>query len=269
MPDAAATWSPAPDLTRRLAGTRFHEIRWFGTIDSTNRHLLLEAAKGSREGVVAVADEQTAGRGRHGRTWTAAPGAALLVSVLLRPDLPPERLHLVTLAAGVAAAVAVQEACGFAAHLKWPNDLVVDDRKLAGILAEAVSTGRGGSGGVVVGMGLNLRSDAFPAEIAETATACDRHGAHAIDRGDLLVAWLRALDRLLADLDEVVAGAAARSATLGRTVRVELARETFTGVASRMTPEGYLVVTRDDSTEEIVTAGDVIHLRATGRGRVS
>jgi len=266
MPDAAATWSPAPDLTRRLAGTRFHEIRWFGSIDSTNRYLLLEAANGSREGVVAVADEQTAGRGRHGRTWTAAPGAALLVSVLLRPDLPPERRHLVTLAAGVAAAVAVQQTCGFAARLKWPNDLVVDDRKLAGILAEATSTGDRGTG-VVVGMGLNLRSDAFPAEIAETATACDQHGAPAVDRGDLLVAWLRALDASLADLDEVVAAAAARSATLGRSVRVELARETFTGVASRMTPEGYLVVTGDNGTEQIVTAGDVIHLRPTGRGR--
>ncbi|MDQ1509936.1 MAG: BirA family transcriptional regulator [Actinomycetota bacterium] len=262
MPDAAATWSPAPDLTRRLAGTRFCEIRWFTTVDSTNRHLLLEAANGSREGVVAVADEQTAGRGRHGRTWTAAPGAALLVSVLLRPDLAPERLHLVTLAAGVAAADAVQQICGIDARLKWPNDLVVDDRKLAGILAEVASTGTGGAGAVVVGMGLNLRSDAFPSEIAEIATACDQHGAGAVDRGDLLVAWLHALDGSLGELGGVVGAAAARSATLGRPVRVELARSTFTGVATRMTPEGYLVVTRDDGTEEIVTAGDVIHLRA-------
>jgi len=262
MPAADATWSPAPDLTRRLAATRFHEIRWFSTVDSTNRHLLLEAARGSREGIVAVADEQTAGRGRHGRTWTAAPGAALLVSVLLRPDVVPERMHLVTLAAGVAAAVAVTEVGGFEARLKWPNDLVVDDRKLAGILAEAASTGTGGTGAVVVGMGLNLRSDAFGPEIAEIATACDQHGAGEVDRGDLLVAWLLALEGLLGELDGVVAAAAERSATLGRPVRVELARDSFTGVATRMTPEGYLVVTRDDVTEEIVTAGDVVHLRA-------
>ena len=256
MPDADATWSPAPDLTRRLAGTRFHEIRRFTSVDSTNRHLLLEAAGGRGEGVVAVADEQTAGRGRHGRTWTAAPGAALLVSVLLRPDLAPERLHLVTLAAGVAAAVAVQETAGFDARLKWPNDLVVDDRKLAGILAES-----DGMGALVVGMGLNLRSDAFPPEIAEIATACDRHAAHPVDRGDLLVEWLHRLDAWLGALDQVVAAAAAGSATLGRAVRVELARDTFTGIATRMTEEGFLVVTRDDGTEEIVTAGDVIHLR--------
>jgi len=190
MPDADATWSSAPEVLRNLATTRFHEIRWFTGIDSTNRHLLLEAARGCREGVVAVADEQTAGRGRHGRTWVAAPDAALLASVLLRPDLPPERLHLVTLATGVAASEAVAAVGGFDAGLKWPNDLVVDDRKLAGILAEASGTSTGGAGAVVVGMGLNLLSDAFPPEIADTATACDRHAAHPVDRAELLVAWL-------------------------------------------------------------------------------
>jgi BirA family biotin operon repressor/biotin-[acetyl-CoA-carboxylase] ligase len=261
MPDADATWSSAPEVTRRLAATRFHEIRWFTAIDSTNRHLLLESARGCGEGVVAVADEQTAGRGRHGRTWVAAPGAALLASVLLRPDLPPERLHLVTLATGVAASEAVTAVGGFDAGLKWPNDLVVDDRKLAGILAEAAGTRSDGAGAVVVGMGLNLRSDAFSAEIADTATACDRHAAHPVDRADLLVAWLLRLDHWLGALDHVVAAAIERSATLGRDVRVELARDRFGGIATGMTPEGYLVVTRPDGTEQTVTAGDVIHLR--------
>ena len=251
MPDADATWRSAPDVERRLTATRFHEIRWFTSIDSTNRHLLLESVQGCREGVVAVADEQTAGRGRHGRTWIAAPGAALLVSILLRPDLPPERLHLVTLAAGVAAAEAVDEVAGFEARLKWPNDLVVDDRKLAGVLAEA-----DGTGGVVVGMGLNIRSDAFPSEIAEIATACDRHADHEVDREALLGAWLLHLDGWLAALDGVVAAAADHSATLGREVQVELAQNSFAGTATGMTPEGYLVVTRADGTQQVVTAGD-------------
>jgi BirA family biotin operon repressor/biotin-[acetyl-CoA-carboxylase] ligase len=261
MPAADATWRSVPDVELRLAGTRFHEIRWFTGIDSTNRYLLAESAQGCREGLVAVADEQTAGRGRLGRSWTAAPGAALLVSVLLRPDLAPERVHLVTLAAGVAAAEAVAEVAGFDARLKWPNDLVVDDRKLAGILAEAAPTGSGGTGAVVVGMGLNISSDAFPPEIAEIATACDRHTGVAVDRETLLGAWLMHLDAWLAALDRVVAAAAEHSATLGRDVQVELARDTFTGTATGMTPEGYLVVTRADGTEQVVTAGDVIHLR--------
>ena len=93
-----AVWTH-PDL----AGTRFDDVRWFEVIDSTNRYLLQCAAAGAAEGVVAVADEQTAGRGRLGRTWVAPAGSALLVSVLLRPALPVERIHLVTLAAGLAA----------------------------------------------------------------------------------------------------------------------------------------------------------------------
>ena len=210
------------------------------------------------EGVVAVADEQTAGRGRHGRTWSAAPGSALLVSVLLRPRLPPERLHLVTLAAAVAATDAVRAVGGVRAQVKWPNDVVVDDRKLAGILAEA-----DGAGAVVVGMGVNVRPDAFPAELSDVATALDLHSSEPVDRADLLVAWLHALDAQLDSIDGVVAAAAARSATLGRPVRVELANEQLTGRASRLTDDGYLVVHDDDGTDQIVTAGDVIHVRPT------
>jgi BirA family transcriptional regulator, biotin operon repressor / biotin---[acetyl-CoA-carboxylase] ligase len=262
MPDAPATWSPAPHLDAQLVGTRFRDIRRFARIDSTNRYLLAEAAAptAGREGIVAVADEQTAGRGRHGRTWTAAPGAALLVSVLLRPELPPERRHLVTLAAAIAAVTAVRTVGGFAARVKWPNDIVVDDRKLAGILAEA-----DGAGAVVVGMGMNVGPGSYPAELAAVATACAEQAGGPVDRSELLVAWLRALDAQLDALDDVVASAAMGSATLGRRVRVELAREQFLGTASRLTDEGYLVVRTDDGRERVVTAGDVIHLRPTSQ----
>jgi BirA family biotin operon repressor/biotin-[acetyl-CoA-carboxylase] ligase len=254
MPDAAATWSPAPDLVALLAGTRFDDVRRFARVDSTNRYLLTEATRA--EGVVAVADEQTAGRGRHGRTWDAAPGAALLASVRLRPALPAERLHLVTLACAVAAADAVRAVAGFDAGLKWPNDLVVADHKLAGILAEA-----DGAGAVVVGMGLNLRADAYPADLSDVATACDEHAEHPVQRDELLTVWLRMFDGRLDALDDVVEAAATRSATLGREVRVELAREAFAGNAAGMTREGYLVVTLADGTDRVVTAGDVVHLR--------
>jgi BirA family biotin operon repressor/biotin-[acetyl-CoA-carboxylase] ligase len=259
MPDASATWRRAPGLDDRLAGTRFRDIRWFSRIDSTNRYLLGEVAatEPAPEGLVAVADEQTAGRGRHGRTWSAEPGAALLVSVLLRPQLSPQRTHLVTLAAAVAATEAVRSVGGFEARVKWPNDLVVDDRKLAGVLAEA-----DGAGAVVVGMGLNVKADAFPAELADLATACDLHAASPVDRVALLAEWLRAFDHWLDALDGVLTAAADRSATLGRRIRVELAHETFSGVALGLTAEGYLTVLSDDNGKErIVTAGDVIHLR--------
>jgi BirA family transcriptional regulator, biotin operon repressor / biotin---[acetyl-CoA-carboxylase] ligase len=237
VPPGPATWSDA-----RLSETRFGDVRWFDVVDSTNRYLLACAAGGDPEGVVAVADEQTAGRGRLGRSWIAPPGAALLVSVLLRPELPVDRVHLVTLAAALAALDAVGDA---RARVKWPNDVVVDDRKLAGILAEADA-----NGAVIVGMGCNVRDDWFPDELRDIAIAC------AIERTELLVAWLRAYDARLNALDGVVADAAARSATIGRTVRVEIPGETFTGVARALTEEGYLVV--DD---RVVMAGDVVHVR--------
>jgi BirA family transcriptional regulator, biotin operon repressor / biotin---[acetyl-CoA-carboxylase] ligase len=240
MPPEPAVWSH-PDL----AGTRFCDIRWFERIDSTNRYLLQCASEGSSEGVVAIADEQTAGRGRLGRAWVAPAGSALLVSVLLRPALPVERTHLVALAAGLAALDAIDALTSVRAGLKWPNDVVVDDRKLAGILAEA-----DGAGAVVVGMGCNVQPAALPAELCDIATAV------AVDRARLLVEWLRAYDARLAALDGVVADAIARSATLGRRVRVELATETFEGTASALTGEGFLVV--DD---RVVSAGDVVHLR--------
>ncbi|MCZ7534797.1 MAG: biotin--[acetyl-CoA-carboxylase] ligase [Acidimicrobiia bacterium] len=155
-PSPAGTWSDR-GLTPRLRGTRFAEVRWFAEIDSTNRYLLDEAAASAPEGLVAVADVQTAGRGRLGRRWEAPSGASLLASALLRPDLPAERLHLVTVAAGVAAARAVADLAGIRAGLKWPNDLVIGGRKLAGLLAETP-----GGRALVVGMGLNVKWAAFP-----------------------------------------------------------------------------------------------------------
>jgi BirA family biotin operon repressor/biotin-[acetyl-CoA-carboxylase] ligase len=246
------TREPVIRNVARLAGTRFGDIHWFEVVDSTNRYLLRRAEQGAVAGEVAVADEQTAGRGRLGRSWVAPPGSALLASVLLRPELAPERVHLVTLAAGLAALDALDGLDPLGARprserrgLKWPNDVVVGDRKVAGILAEAAN-----DGAVVVGMGCNVRPDALAPELREIAAAI------AVDREDLLVEWLRAYDARLDALDHVAADAAARSATLGRRVRVELARETFEGKAERLTEDGYLVV---DGRE--VSAGDVVHLR--------
>jgi BirA family biotin operon repressor/biotin-[acetyl-CoA-carboxylase] ligase len=203
---------------------------------------------------------QTAGRGRLGRTWVAPPGASLLVSVLLRPQLAVTRVHLLTVAAGLAAIDAVQSLAGIDARLKWPNDVVVDDRKLAGILAEA------NGGAVVVGMGLNVRWTDFPAEIAQAATACNLESDTPVARDALLDVWLRTFDERLRDLDAVADDAVRASATLGRRVRVELPAETFEADAVALTPEGHLRVRRADGSEVSVAAGDVVHLRVEGAG---
>lgn len=218
---------------------RFADVRRFESIDSTNRYLLDEARAGAPEGVVAVADHQTAGRGRLGRRWEAPPGACLLCSALLRPALPVERLHLVTAMVGLAARDAV--AGLVEAELKWPNDLLVDGRKLAGVLAEVELPA------VVVGIGLNVTW-------APPEGACLGPG---VGRDEVLDRFLGALDALYGRWDDVAERYRAEVATVGQRVRVEpTAGPPFEGVAERVTPEGHLVV-----DGRVVTAGDVHHLR--------
>ena len=254
---------PEPAATRRVRpGTGGSwEIRRFATIDSTNRYLLAEARAGAPDGVVAVADHQSAGRGRLGRSWEAAPGAALLVSVLLRPALDPEQLGLCTMAAGLALVGAVRSVSGVVAGLKWPNDLVVGDRKLAGLLAEA-DLAAGAVRAVVVGAGCNLAVGGYPPDLAELATSVAEESGRPVARDAVLEAFLDDLDRWLADLGALPAAYRSASATLGRRVRVELgADRVLSGTAVDLTPTGALVVRDGDGADHTVSVGDVIHLR--------
>ena len=214
---------------------------------------------------MAVADRQTAGRGRLNRTWEAPPGSALLVSVLLRPDLLPTHLHSTTMAAAVAASDACDEVAGFRPLLKWPNDVVVEGRKLAGLLAEAELSGDHVDA-VVVGMGLNVNWDRPPPELAGTAIAASEVAGRPIDRDALLDRFLERLEEHYSALVEpggwrgTLMNYRRLSATLGQRVRVELAGETFTGTAVEVTGEGHLLVEVGGEVRR-VPAGDVIHLR--------
>jgi BirA family biotin operon repressor/biotin-[acetyl-CoA-carboxylase] ligase len=251
------------EVGQRLDGTRFTRVLFFDSLDSTNRYARDEAERGAPDGLVVVADVQTAGRGRLGRTWEAPAGASLLVSVLLRPQLPLEFWPLLTPAAALSAAASLQSLAGIDVRLKWPNDLVVDDRKLAGLLAEAVHA----PAALVLGMGVNVLWSSFPDELDGIATACNLCGDSPVDRVDLLVDWLTRFDVMLGELDDPAGrralrdATAARSATLGRRVRVALATRELCGVASGLTPEGLLEVTADDGHVETIAAGDVVHLR--------
>ncbi len=209
---------PDPEATPQPASGRFAEVRRLAATDSTNREALDAARDGAADGLVVVADVQRAGRGRLGRTWSAPAGASLLVSVLLRPGLAVEDRHLVVMAAAVAMAEAVAATTDVEASLKWPNDLLVGDRKLAGILAEAAGDA------VVVGIGVNVDWPEIPDELIGIATACNLEGGRPTTRDVLLDAFLARYETRLADLDATADAYRERLGTIGRRVRVERAR---------------------------------------------
>ena len=247
----------------------WREIEVVPSTGSTNADLLARALRGEPEGVVLAAEEQTAGRGRMGRTWTSPPRAALTFSVLTRPDVPPARRGWLPLLTGVAAAAAVTEATGIEARLKWPNDLLAGPAKLAGILAEAAGDA------VVVGIGLNVSTE--PAELpgpgpgALPATSLRAAGATALNREKILLTilagferWYRAWRQAGGDPDRsgLRPGYTRLSGTIGRTVRAELpGGQALSGSAAGVDPDGRLLVRVSSGAEVAVAAGDVVHLR--------
>jgi BirA family transcriptional regulator, biotin operon repressor / biotin---[acetyl-CoA-carboxylase] ligase len=238
---------------RALAETRFGDVTWLPEVTSTNDEVAARAragegaGSGAPEGVVVVADAQTAGRGRRGRRWDAPAGSSLLVSVLLRPPAP----HLGLMAAGLAAVDACRSVADVDASLKWPNDLLVDGHgKLAGMLAEAVD------GGVLVGLGLNV--DWAGAPLPAGGTSLAEVTGMVVDRARLLVAYLVALEgRCRQSPPALLAAYRAVCATIGRHVRVELPGGTsIEGPATGVDDDGRLLV-----DGRPVAAGDVVHVR--------
>jgi BirA family transcriptional regulator, biotin operon repressor / biotin---[acetyl-CoA-carboxylase] ligase len=245
----------------------WRSIRTVASTGSTNADLL---AAGGPEGQVLAAEMQTAGRGRAGRTWVSRPGASLTFSVLLRPSsVPPSARGWLPLLTGVAVVAAVRSASGVAATLKWPNDVLVGDRKLAGILAEQTPDGAA----VVIGIGLNAAINAAALPVSPTGLAATSLLAEGADVGrePLLVEILRALERwylaFTADPDPARSGLLvqyrADCATLGRKVRVELpAGQELAGVAEDVDAAGRLLVRPEGAAAATpVSAGDVVHLR--------
>lgn len=232
---------------------------------STNADLL---ARGGAEGQVLVAEEQTAGRGRMGRSWVSQPGASLTFSVLLRPTaVPPARRGWLPLITGIAVAAAVRDVAAVDAELKWPNDVLIGDGKLAGILAEQSGNA------VVVGVGINVAAPASALPTAATGlkgTSLRAEGAD-VAREQLLIAVLRQLERryqaFRADphpaRGEVLGDYRALCGTLGRNVRVELPGDrVLAGVAEDIDADGRLLIRPPDAASPTpVSAGDVVHLR--------
>jgi BirA family transcriptional regulator, biotin operon repressor / biotin---[acetyl-CoA-carboxylase] ligase len=241
------------------------DIHWLDEVDSTNVYVRDLARQGAPDGLVAVADHQTAGRGRLDRRWESPPGSNLLASVLLRPACGPSDVHLCTGAVALAGADACREVAGVEPVLKWPNDLLVDGAKLAGVLAEAEFAGDSVTA-VVVGIGINVGWPG-PAEAGGTCLADLGGTAQPVDRKVLLEHLLGALARRRALLDDadgrrlLADEVRRRCATLGHEVRVILAGEELNGRATAIDDAGHLVV-ETASGPRSVSTGDVVHLRS-------
>jgi BirA family biotin operon repressor/biotin-[acetyl-CoA-carboxylase] ligase len=251
VPDLALSRSFTACLpSGRLAGP----LRAYRSAGSTQALARRWAETGAPEGAVVLADHQTEGRGRRGRRWTAPPGAALLFSVVLRPPVPVARWPEIPLTAGCAVAEAVEDVTRLTVGLKWPNDVLVGGRKVAGILAEGVA---GASPIVVLGIGVNVaqRGDDWPPELADRARSLAELGA-AVTRERLLTATLARLgawyETLLDAGFEPVRAAWRRRGLLGERVLVAGAEVTAVDLAAG----GQLVVRRDDGRTVLLVGGE-------------
>ena len=251
---------------RSRLGPIGRSILYFETIGSTNDVAASLASSGDAEGAVVIADAQTAGRGRRGRTWFSPPSAGLYVSVVLAPArsvVSPERATaLLTLMAGVALSQAVEQVTGLAPAIKWPNDLLVERRKLAGILAEGMASPSAGLQGVVLGYGINVMAAAYPPDLASRVTSLETELGRAIDRAALSAESLAMLAERYRDLidgryDAILDGWRSRAfGARGARVEWDTPAGVRTGITEGIDDMGALLVRVGGSVERIV-AGEV------------
>ncbi|MCM1308613.1 MAG: biotin--[acetyl-CoA-carboxylase] ligase [Butyrivibrio sp.] len=170
------------------------EILYFDTVDSTNNEIKRQAEKGGKEGLLVIAESQSTGRGRQGRMWQSPSGSGIWMSFLLRPRIMPEQAAGITLVSAMGAAAAVREELGIRAQIKWPNDIVINGRKLTGILVE-LSTDMESINYVAVGIGINVNNESFPRELEDKATSLLAECGHRVRRSRLVAAFGRHFER--------------------------------------------------------------------------
>jgi BirA family biotin operon repressor/biotin-[acetyl-CoA-carboxylase] ligase len=238
------------------------DIRVFNETTSTNDIAEKLARDGVREGVVIFAESQTKGRGRMGRRWVSPSGKGLWFSVLVRPPMPPQAATQLTVIAATATARAIREQTRLVPQIKWPNDILLDGKKVVGVLTElAAELDRVRH--VTLGIGVDVNVTEFPAELRDIATSLAIAAGRQIDRAELAAAILRELDR---DYARVCAGEFASIAeeweqqcvTLGRRVRIHNGAHTVSGRAESLDADGALLLRTDHGHLERIIGGDVV-----------
>lgn len=253
------------EIARQLTASRLGKrIVYFEETDSTNEVAKRLAREGAEEGTLVVAEAQTKGKGRLGRQWLSPAGEGLYFTLILRPPFPPQRAPQMTLIAAVAVARALSEATGLEVKIKWPNDILVNGRKVAGILTEMVAD-MDRIHYLVVGIGININQEkeAFPSEVAEIATSLRAELGYSLSRLPVLVKCLSELERvyevwLKEGFGPLLAEWKRFSHTLGQWVRVNVGEEIVEGKALEIEEDGSLLIQQKDGSFYRVIAGDVL-----------
>jgi len=240
------------------------EIIHFRETDSTNARARELADQGAPEGTLVVAERQTQGRGRKGRTWFSPSGAGIYASLILRPSIPPNEATRITFLTAVSAAEALLHLTDLNVRIKWPNDILVNGRKLAGILTE-ISTERGAVDYAVVGLGMNVNTPAFPDDIRERATSILIETGKRFPRTDLLREYLRQQEAYLRRLrtsgfEPILMRWKELTDSIGRQIRVEMTDKTYVGWVEDIDPAGILILKDKEGVSHRILSGDVVLL---------
>ena len=238
----------------------------YDSLPSTNTEAAEQARKGAAEGVCIIAREQSAGRGRQGRAWSSKKDSGLYLSIILRPHFAPDHRPLITLLAGIAVFETLK-GIGISADIKWVNDIIVRDKKIAGILAEAVETPTGTA--IIVGIGINLTEGNSPADDRNAATSIYEETGElfspdkiAADLTQYLTRYYEMLNTGLGSYEIVREWKERSSYFAGKSIKVTTGNEIFEGITDGLEANGALRVKIADGTLKIVNAGDIERLRA-------
>ena len=230
------------DLARLRMAFPERRILHFESLDSTQR-----AAAGCEPGTIVLADHQIAGQGRHGHTWHSEPATGIYCSLVLPPT------PVLTLALGLATAEAIEQATGIHCDLRWPNDLMLDGRKVAGILVQLAD------GQAIAGIGINVNQTEFPDDLQGEAISLRQHAGRELAREDILFALFPAIDSFISEDTETILRVFpyASSYVTGKRVRVDQPGGVITGTTAGLDPAGFLIVRQDDGTDTLILAGGV------------
>jgi BirA family biotin operon repressor/biotin-[acetyl-CoA-carboxylase] ligase len=245
------------DIERVRSELANHRIYWHSTIGSTMTEASRLAAEGCDSGTVVGAEEQTAGQGRYGRLWHSEPGAGLYLSIILRNAFSPDALPVVTLALGLAVSEAIQKACDVPCDLRWPNDVLIESKKCAGILTQLEGQA------IVAGIGINVNHSAFPDQLSAIATSLRIASGRMQSREKLLVELVGSVTNFCSLLEKegrepiLAMFSRASSFVYGRRVYVDQGDGMLHGTTAGLNAAGFLMLRGDDGKQNVIIAGGV------------